>query len=302
MIGWTALLADPGVILADGAMGTMLFDSGLESGDPPEAWNLEHPERVRTVHRAYLDAGSRVLLTNTFGGNRFRLSLHGLGARAAELNRAGARNLRAEVEAAGGRALVAGDMGTTGEILAPLGTLEYGDAVDGYAEQATALIEGGVDACWIETMFDLQEVQAAIEGVRRASPTIPIVATMTFDMRGHTMMGVSPEKAAEALTNWGVDALGANCGTGPDELLVAIGKMHAARPDATLVAKTNAGVPRLERGRAVYSAGPDDLARYVLDARAAGARIVGACCGSTPAHLQAMAAARDVALAGQPAR
>ena len=204
MNSWDALLAKPGVILADGAMGTMLFEAGLEFGDPPEAWNVEYPERVRVVHRAYLEAGSHILLTNTFGGSRFRLGLHNLSARAGELNRAAAENLRAVVDEFDGLAVVGGDIGPSGEIMAPLGTLDYADAVDGFAEQAAGLVEGGVDVIWIETMSDLAEMQAAIEGTRRVSPTIPIVATMTFDTHGHTMMGVSPEKAANALASWGV--------------------------------------------------------------------------------------------------
>jgi 5-methyltetrahydrofolate--homocysteine methyltransferase len=286
---WQELLARPGIILADGAMGTMLFEAGLQFGDPPEAWNVEHPERVRAIHRAYLEAGSRVLLTNTFGGSRFRLALHGLQDRAAELNRAGAALLRALVDESGELAVVAGDIGPSGEIMAPLGTLEYAEAVDGFAEQATALVDGGADVIWIETMSDLQEVQAAIEGTRRVAAEIPIIATMTFDTHGHTMMGVSPRKAADTLAGWGVGALGGNCGNGPDELLAVIRKMREAQPDVVLVAKSNAGLPRLVKGQAVYSAGPDEMAGYVTDLHKSGARIVGGCCGSTPAHVRAMA-------------
>src|SRR5688572_12638511 len=229
-------------------MGTQLFEAGLDFGDPPEAWNVMNPERVQAVHRAYLAAGSRVILTNTFGGTRFRLAMHGLQDRVHELNRAAAINLRAVADAHADTVIVAGDIGPSGEIFAPLGTLEFGEAVDGFAEQAAALLDGGVDVIWIETMSALEEVQAAVEGTRRASATIPIVATMTFDTHGHTMMGVSPEKAATTLASWGVEALGANCGNGPDELLAALEKMRAAVPDALLVAKTNAGMPRLAGG------------------------------------------------------
>ncbi len=288
MSKWAGLLAEPGVIVADGAMGTMLFDAGLRFGDPPEAWNVDYPDRVGAIHRAYLEAGSRVLLTNTFGGSRFRLALHGQQARAGEYNRAAAALLRDEVDRFGDSAIVAGDVGPSGEIMAPLGTLEYADAVDGFAEQVGALAEGGVDVIWIETMSDLAEVRAAVEGARRVAPQLPIVATMTFDTRGHTMMGVSPKKAAAALSELGVTAFGGNCGNGPGELLAVIQAMHAAYPEATLVAKSNAGVPRLERGQAVYSAGPDEMAGYAVQLRAAGARVIGACCGSTPAHVRAM--------------
>ena len=292
---WRELLAEGGPILADGAMGTMLFAAGLQFGDPPETWNVAHPEVVRRIHRGYLDAGARIVMTNTFGGNRLRLRLHGLDGRVSELNRTAAILLRAEVDAAGGRALVAGDIGPTGEIMAPLGTLDAAEAEDVFAEQAAALIAGGVDLIWIETMSHLSEIEAAIKGVRRASPGIPIVATMTFDTRGFTMMGVSPEAAVTALAAAGADAIGGNCGNGPDELLPVIEKMHAIAPDVVLVAKSNAGMPELVDLRAVYRAEPPLMAEAALGFRAAGARIVGACCGSTPAHLAAMAEALGVA-------
>ena len=283
------LLEASEIILADGAMGTMLFEAGLQFGDPPEVWNIAHPDRVRAVQRGYLQAGAQMLLTNTFGGNRFRLAMHNLDRRVAELNRTGAVTLRAEVEAAGNRALVAGDIGPSGEILAPLGTLEYGDAVAGFAEQAQALISGGVDVIWIETMSALEEMRAAMEGVRQVSPDTPIIATMTFDTRGRTMMGVTPEQAVKAISEWGAAAVGGNCGNGPDEILGVIQKMHAAAPDVVLVAKSNAGLPELVHGKAVYTTGPQAMAGYSAAVKAAGARIIGACCGSTPAHLQAMA-------------
>jgi 5-methyltetrahydrofolate--homocysteine methyltransferase len=286
---WRALLAEGAPILADGAMGTMLFASGLQFGDPPEAWNVSHPEVVRRIHRGYLDAGSRIVMTNTFGGNRLRLRLHGLDARVSELNRTAAILLRAEADAAGGRALVAGDIGPTGEIMAPLGTLDELEATDVFREQAAALIAGGVDLIWIETMSHLSEITAAIRGARLASATIPVIATMTFDTRGYTMMGVSPEQAANALLAAGADAIGGNCGNGPDELLPVIEKMHKVAPEAVLVAKSNAGMPELIDLRAVYRADPATMADAGTGFQAAGARIIGACCGSTPAHLAAMA-------------
>ena len=292
---WRALLAEGGPILADGAMGTMLFASGLQFGDPPEAWNVSHPEVVRRIHRGYLDAGSRIVMTNTFGGNRLRLRLHGLDQRVAELNRTAAVLVRSEVDSAGGRALVAGDIGPTGEIMAPLGTLDGDEAVDVFAEQAAALVAGGVDVIWIETMSHLSEIGAAIRGTRRASATIPIIATMTFDTRGYTMMGVSPEQAARSLLEAGADAIGGNCGNGPDELLPVVAKMAAVAPDTVLVAKSNAGMPELVDLRAVYRADPPTMADAGLGFRAAGARIIGACCGSSPAHLAAMALALGVA-------
>jgi len=294
---WTALLARPGVILADGAMGTMLFEAGLQFGDPPERWNLEVPERVRAVHRGYLEAGARLILTNTFGSNRFRLGLHGLENRVAELNLAGALVARAEVDAVASGALVAGDIGPSGTILAPLGETTFDEAAAGFAEQARALIKGGVDVVWIETMSDLEEMRAAVEGVRQVSPGFPILTTMTFDTRGHTMMGVSPEQAVTSLRSWGADAIGGNCGNGPEEILGVLQKMHAAAPEVVLVAKANAGVPTLVQGRAVYGATPEMMGDYARAAAGLGARIIGGCCGSTPAHLRAMAEALDGKLA-----
>jgi len=279
------------VVVADGAMGTMLFAAGLQFGDPPEVWNLTQPDVVRRIHRGYLDAGARILLTNTFGGNRKRLALTGHEKRVAEFNRTAAILLRAEVEAAGGRALVAGDIGPSGEIMAPLGTLDEDDAIDAFAEQAAALIAGGVDVIWVETMSHLSEITAAIRGARRANPDIPIIATMTFDTRGHTMMGVSPERAAEALLDAGAAAVGGNCGNGPEELVPVIEKMRAAFPEATLVAKGNVGVPQLVGMAVEYPTTPDTMADFARRFRDAGANVVGACCGSTPPHLQAMAEA-----------
>jgi 5-methyltetrahydrofolate--homocysteine methyltransferase len=266
----------------------MLFANGLQFGDPPEVWNLTQPDVIRRIQRGYLDAGSRIILTNTFGGNRLRLGLHGLSERVDELNRTAAILARAEVSASGADALVAGDIGPSGEIVQPLGTLDYDIAVDVFREQAASLVAGGVDLIWIETMSDLNEMKAAIEGVRRVAPGIALVATMTFDTRGHTMMGVSPEQAVEALVAWGADAVGGNCGNGPDELVPVIARMRAADPDAVLVAKSNAGMPELIDMRAVYRAEPSIMADFGLQMHEAGATIVGACCGSTPDHLRAM--------------
>ena len=298
---WTALLAEREMVLADGAMGTMLFAAGLQFGDPPEVWNLTHPDVIRRIHRAYLEAGSRILMTNTFGGNRLRLGLHNLENRVTELNQTAALLLRGEVDAAGGRALVAGDIGPTGAIMEPTGTLPYAEAVDTFAEQAAGLVAGGVDLIWIETMSDLLEMRAAIEGVRRVAPGIPLITTMTFDTRGHTMMGVSPEQAVAALSAWGADAIGGNCGNGPDELLAVIERMRAAAPDTVLVGKSNAGMPELVDMQAVYRTDPATMALAASAMLAAGATIVGGCCGTTPTHLAAMARlATDHAAKGAP--
>ena len=279
-------------------MGTILFEAGLTSGDSPERWNVERPEVIRGVHQAYRAAGSRILLTNTFGGNRFRLALHGLDTRVAELNEAAARLAGEVAHARGSDAVVAGDIGPSGGILAPLGDLERDDAVKGFAEQAAALHAGGVDVFWIETMSALEEVEAAVEGVRQAAPGTPIVVTMSFDTHGHTMMGVGPGQAAKALLALGAVAVGGNCGLGPAELLPAMLAMRAAAPGAVLVAKPNAGLPVLEDGKAVYRGSPEEMADYARRLVAAGVRVVGGCCGSAPAHLRAMAQALRTAPQG----
>lgn len=285
-----SLLATHDYLLADGAMGTMLMNAGLEHGDPPEEWNVLHPDRVQAVHQGYIDAGSQIILTNSFGGSRFRLELHKLQDRAAELNRAAAEVGRAAADAAGRDVVVAGSMGPSGSLIEPLGTLTPEEARDGFAEQAAALAEGGVDVLWIETMSDLKEVQAAIEGVRSATD-LPFVTTMTFDTRGHTMMGVSPAKALESLREFGPLALGGNCGNGPEEIEGVIEKMHAADQNVVLVAKSNAGIPELINGEVAYRATPEVMAKHAVHVRGLGARIIGGCCGNTPAHIRAMAEA-----------
>lgn len=278
-------------ILLDGAMGTMLMDAGLVQGDPPEEWNVTHPDRVRAVHRAYIQAGSRVILTNSFGGTRFRLEMHDLQDRAIELNKAAAQNARAEADAASYIVVVAGSMGPTGQLFEPMGALTFDDAKAAFAEQAKGLAEGGVDVFWVETMSDLNEVKAAVEGARSVSD-LPIVTTMSFDTHGHTMMGVSPVRALETLGNLDVIAIGANCGTGSDELEVAVKAMREANPNVILVAKANAGIPQVSAGGGiVYNGTPEVMARYARNVRDIGASLIGGCCGSTPAHIRAMAEA-----------
>lgn len=284
-----ALLDSGKPIIADGAMGTMLFALGLEQGASPELWNVEHPEKVRSVHRDYIQAGAQIVLTNTFGGNRLRLALHDLADRAAELNQAAAQLARIEADAAPHPVVVAGSMGPTGGVLQPYGELAFDEAAAAFEEQARALVEGGVDVLWIETMSDLEEVRAAVEGARRAAPDFPLVTTMTFDTHGRTMMGVTPEQAVATLSAFDVLALGGNCGNGPDEIEAVITRMHAASPQAMLVAKANAGIPRLEGGVPVYDATPEAMASYAQKLRNEGARIIGACCGSTPEHIRAIA-------------
>jgi 5-methyltetrahydrofolate--homocysteine methyltransferase len=284
------LLASQSIILLDGAMGTMLMAAGLTSGASPEEWNVLYPDRVRSVHREYIQAGSRLILTNSFGGSRFRLKLHNLEDRVYELNQAAAANARAEADAAPYPVAVGGSMGPSGELLEPMGTMSYDQAKDAFAEQAAGLAAGSVDVLWIETMSDLNEVKAAIEGARSAS-NLPIAATMTFDTHGYTMMGVSPSKAIDTLGKLDLVVLGANCGNGPAEIETVIEVMHKTNPDLVLVAKSNAGIPKWQDNQLSYDGTPEVMAEYALTVRNLGARLIGACCGSTPAHIQAMAAA-----------
>lgn len=285
------LLDGGGTIIADGGMGTLLVEMGLQGGETPELWNVERANEIRSIHAGYIDAGAQIILTNTFGGSLTRLARSGLGERTAELNRAGARLARQEADSAPRPVVVGGSMGPVGELLEPLGKLTYDDAKAAFKEQARGLIDGGVDVLWVETMSDLNEVRAAVEGIREIDPNFPVVTTMTFDTNGRTIMGVKPEKAAQALAELGVIALGGNCGNGPDEIEGVIQKMRAENPDAVLVAKANAGLPQIVGGKAVYNATPEDMGAYALRVKAQGARIIGACCGSRPAHIQAIAEA-----------
>lgn len=282
------LLDQGGYIITDGAMGTVLFAAGLEHGDPPELWNIKYPERVAAVHQEYIKAGSQVILTNTFGGSRYRFSLHNAQDQVVEANQSAAKILRQVADESDVKIIVAGDIGPSGEVLAPYGELAFQDAKDAFTEQAAALIEGDVDLIWIETMSDLEEVRAAVEGTREVSQEIPIVTTMTFDTHGRTMMGVTPEQAFETLSEFNVEALGGNCGNGPEEIIEVINKMSSLKNGKPLVAKANAGIPELVQGKAVYRASPETMADYAIKSYRAGARIIGACCGSTPDHIKAI--------------
>jgi 5-methyltetrahydrofolate--homocysteine methyltransferase len=279
------LLEDNKFVLGDGAMGTMLHRAGLTDG-APERWNVERPDVVSSIYRAYVEAGSDFISTNTFGGTRNRLQLDGLADRVAELNEAGARLAR---EAAGDR-LVAGSIGPTGELMEPLGLLTPEDARQAFAEQARALKSGGVDFALVETMSALEEAQAAVEGVREAG--LPVAVTMSFDTNFHTMMGIKPAQAVATLFSWGVGVIGANCGNGPAEIERIMSEMSQARPaGAVLMAKSNAGMPRWKDDRITYGGTPEVMADYARRMRELGVRMIGGCCGSTPEHIAAMRAA-----------
>ncbi len=288
------LLAENETILIDGAMGTQLFARGLNSGAPPETWNVEFPDRVLDVHRQYIAAGSRLILTNSFGGTTFRLKLHQLQDHSYELNRAAAAIGRLAADEVDFPVLVAGSIGPTGEILEPMGNMSFTAAVESFAVQAHGLADGGVDLFWIETMSDLNEVKAAVEGIRSVSD-LPICATMTFDTKGRTMMGVTPQEAVRSLEGWGVYAIGGNCGNGPDEIEAVVDTMHLTNPESILIAKSNAGIPQWVNNALHYDGTPEVMADYARRVRALGARIIGGCCGSTPAHIAAMARALDEA-------
>jgi 5-methyltetrahydrofolate--homocysteine methyltransferase len=285
------LLAERGTLLIDGAMGTELFARGLGSGDPPEMWNVDHPDRVTAVHADYINAGSDIVLTNSFGGTGFRLKLHKLDDRCIELNRAAAQVARAAADAhlaeTGRRVLVAGSMGPTGELLEPMGSMTPATCADAFHEQAIGLDESGADLLWIETMSHLDEIAAAVEGARSVSD-LPVCATLSFDTAGRTMMGVSGEDAVNRLAELGVDAIGANCGNNLADTEAALHEMRAANPDVLLISKANAGMPEWHGTELHYSGEPEVMAAHAVRQREAGIQIIGACCGSSPKHLAMM--------------
>lgn len=290
----TRLLQSRPFLLADGATGTNFFAMGLQTGDAPELWNTEHPEKVSELHLNFIDAGSDIILTNTFGGTRHRLKLHGADKRVAELNEAAARVARGVADSTERDVVVAGDMGPTGELFQPLGLLDFEMGKAAFAEQARALAAGGADVIWIETMSSREEVEAAVAGA--ATTGLPIVCTASFDTNGHTMMGLSPADLAElcaSLTPLPL-AFGANCGVGAAETLTcALGLSAAVLSGTVLVIKANCGIPEYVDGAIRYDGTPELMADYARLARDAGARIIGGCCGTTPAHVAAIREALD---------
>ena len=299
MTNLATLLEAGGILLADGGMGTGLFAQGLTTGDSPELWNIDAPERVAAVHRGFVEAGADIILTNSFGGNRQRLMLHGAQDRVAEINRAAAGVARSVADAAARPVLVAGSIGPTGELMPPLGPLEPELAVTVFAEQAQALAAGGADLLWIETMSAPAEVEAALEAA--AATGLPVVTTMSFDTQGRTMMGLAPDAAVHFLKALPTPptGFGANCGIGPAQLVASLLDFRrAAAPADIIVAKGNCGVPEYRDGHIHYSGTPEIMAAYARLARDAGARIIGGCCGTSPVHLAAMRAALDTSERG----
>jgi 5-methyltetrahydrofolate--homocysteine methyltransferase len=271
-------------------MGTLLQERGLEAGSAGELWNTERSARVQAIHEEYAVAGAQVMTTNTFGGTRPRLAMHGLADRVQELNKAGAA-IASEVARRHG-ALVAGNLGPTGELLDPLGTLSATDAQAIFEEQLEGLSAGGIDMVLIETMSDLAEVEAAVTASRHVVPELPVLATLSFDTNLRTMMGVTPAVAVATLGELGVAAAGANCGRGLAEMEAVAAQLVASRPDGLLViAQSNAGLPKLVGDRFEYDESPAALGEHAVRLRALGVDLIGACCGSTPRHVAAMHAA-----------
>ncbi|MFT4012905.1 MAG: betaine--homocysteine S-methyltransferase [Paracoccus sp. (in: a-proteobacteria)] len=280
-------------LLADGATGTNLYNMGLPPGQPPDLWCESHPDRVRALHLRMIEAGADLILTNSFGANASRLRLAGAEGRVAELNRTAARLAREAAAQAGRDVLVAGSMGPTGEIMAPMGRLTEAEATRLFTEQALALKQGGADLLWVETISAIEEMRAAARAAQTAE--MPWCGMMSFEPGGRSVMGVSPMQLAGLIDRLphAPMAYGANCGTGPAELLLAVSGFSAAGCERALIAKPNAGVPRYQDGGLVYDATPEVMAEFAVLARDLGVRIIGGCCGTTPAHLAAMRAALE---------
>lgn len=288
-----ALLAEKGVLLADGATGTNLFAMGLEAGEAPELWNETAPEKIAALHRKFVEAGADIILTNSFGGTRHRLKLHHAQDRVFALNKAAAEIARAVADEAGRRVIVAGSVGPTGELLQPLGALTYSEAVDAFAEQIEGLKAGGAEVAWIETMSAPEEIRAAAEAAIRVG--LPYTYTGSFDTAGRTMMGLPPADihgVSDGLAEQPV-AVGANCGVGASDILASLLDMTAAKPEATVIVKGNCGIPEFRGTEIHYSGTPELMADYVRLAVDSGAKIIGGCCGTSFEHLAAMRKSLD---------
>ena len=269
-------------------MGTMLQERGLTDGGSPELWNVEKPAAIEEVLEEYASAGARLLTTNTFGGTRGRLAMHGLEDRVHELNKAGAEIAKRVAHRYPGT-FVMGDVGPTGDLMEPMGTLTLEGATEIFAEQIKGLVDGGVDAILIETMSDLSEVEAAINAAREVAPHLPVIATMSFDTNLRTMMGVKPAQAVAKLSALGVRIIGANCGRGMDEMRLIAREMVEARPEGVfIIAQSNAGLPILVGDTFEYQGTPDEMAKFAEEMKELGVNIIGSCCGSTPAHTSAI--------------
>ena len=289
----TALLETRDWLLLDGATGTNLFALGLEAGNAPELWNFEYPDRVRALHRGFVESGSDLILTNSFGGNAYRLKLHDAQDRVSEINRRAAELAREVADEADRPVIVAGSVGPSGELLEPVGALSHGDAVAAFEEQGRALMDGGADVLWAETISSEEEMAAIAEAAAKIGA--PLCATLSFDSAGRTMMGVTSSNYADMQDRFATKpmAFGANCGTGAPDLLRTVLGLTEAAPDAIVIAKANAGIPKYVDGAIEYDGTPDLMAEYARMARDAGARLIGGCCGTRGPHLEAMRAALE---------
>jgi 5-methyltetrahydrofolate--homocysteine methyltransferase len=288
-----ALLAEKGVLLADGATGTNLFAMGLEAGEAPELLNEISPETIASLHQNFVDAGADIILTNSFGGTRHRLKLHHAQDRVHELNKRAAEIARSVADKAGRKVVVAGSVGPTGELLVPLGALTYDDAVEAFVEQIEGLKAGGAEVAWIETMSAPDEIRAAAQAAIRVG--LPYTYTGSFDTAGRTMMGLLPKDihaVADGLSQAPL-GVGANCGVGASDILASLLDMTEAKPEATVIVKGNCGIPEFRGTEIHYSGTPELMSDYVRLAVDAGAKIVGGCCGTSFAHLAAMRKALD---------
>ncbi len=295
---FTEMLAEKGVLLADGATGTNLFNMGLMSGDAPEMWNTDEPEKILTLYRGAVNAGSDLFLTNSFGANASRLKLHNAQNRAHELSRVAAELGREVADTAGRKVIVAGSVGPTGEIMLPVGTLSHASAVEMFHETADGLKAGGADIGWLETISAPEEYRAAAEGFALAG--LPWVGTMSFDTAGRTMMGLTSAgmvDMVEEIKNTPL-AYGANCGTGASDLLRTVLGFAAKGGSLPIVAKGNAGIPKYHDGHIHYDGTPELMATYAIMARNCGAQVVGGCCGTMPNHLEKMREALDTTVKG----
>lgn len=287
------LLADRDWLMADGATGTTLFNMGLSSGDAPELWNVDHPDRIAKLYQGAVDAGSDIFLTNSFGGTRARLKLHGAQDRAFELSKLAAEIGREVADKAGRPVVVAGSVGPTGEIMVPMGSLTHESAVEMFHEQAEGLKAGGVDVLWVETISAAEEFKAFAEAAKLAD--MPWCGTMSFDTAGRTMMGFTSADMAAMAEKLDPQplAFGANCGVGASDLLRTVLGFRASGTEIPFIAKGNAGIPKYHDGHIHYDGTPDLMAKYAVLARDAGAKIIGGCCGTQTDHLRAMKAALE---------
>ena len=286
------ILQEKNHILADGATGTNLFAMGLETGDPPEPWNINHKDLIRSLHQGFVDAGSDLFLTNSFGGTSFRLKLHNLEKRVFELNKAAGVIAREVADQADRLVIVAGSMGPTGEMIEPHGLMTPNEATDAFRAQAEGLAEGGVDVLWLETMYAMEELEAAMDAVKDLG--LPVCATMSFDTAGKTMMGITPSSLAKKSKDLNLSGFGANCGIGAPDLLATINDISKnVDPGTVVISKANCGIPEFVDGNITYSGTEELMSEYVQIAINSGAKIIGGCCGTSFDHVRAMRKAMD---------